>query len=303
MLDGHGLGVLCSLHTGRSVASALDGSFAIGGLVFGVYRVRCSAPLGTRGEGAEPRVVTLSRRAPTGRVRFVFAHTVVTARDLPTLVTNGERGSWIGGVHDPDMNVATLYAESFTGFQTVFDIPPTGTPTDTPTNTTTSTPTDTTTSTSTATNTPTGTPTSTATSTATPTATPAPSTCALAIGFFAPDGTSFGLRTGDLRRGVLLSYMSVYGPGGLIRAIPQVPRAGVPDTLTCAVDTGTTIVNLDVRVASSTNPAIARGAILHVLIVRGAGGERVTVTDRSIGAVRYSLTPMVAPQTFRIAIQ
>ena len=123
----------------------------------------------------------------------------------------------------------------------------------------------------------------------------------MAIGFFA-GGTQFALRTGDLRRGVVFSYLSIYGPGGHVLAVPLVPRAGVPDTLSCALSAGTTTVSLDAKVAASTNPAIAKGAILHLLIVSGVSGRSVTITNATTGVVLYTLTPSVAPQTFRIAI-
>ena len=137
--------------------------------------------------------------------------------------------------------------------------------------------------------------------------------CSAAITFFS-GGTAFALRTGSAPN-TLMSYLSINGPGGQITAVPLVPRAGVPDTLTCTVpdpaaalspSTATT-VTVDAQVVRSTNPSVARLSAVRVVAIRTLTGETVTVSainplDNSTGATLYTLTPSVQPQSFVVRV-
>ena len=136
--------------------------------------------------------------------------------------------------------------------------------------------------------------------------------CGLAIAFHALGGTQFALRTGSAAN-TLMSYLSLKGPAGTITAVPLVPRAGVPSTLSCIVPdpaavppSTTNAAIVDALVVGSSNPAIARGSLVRVVAVRTATTETVTVSainpDHSTGATLYSLTPYVQPQSFVIQI-
>ena len=135
--------------------------------------------------------------------------------------------------------------------------------------------------------------------------------CSAAITFFS-GGTAFALRTGDQTRAPLMSYLSIKGPAGTITAVPLVPRAGVPDTITCIVPdpeatplATTTTFSVDAQVVISTQPGVPRGTVLRITAIRTATTESVTVSlvnpDNSTGATLYAFTPSVAPQSFRIS--
>ena len=136
--------------------------------------------------------------------------------------------------------------------------------------------------------------------------------CSLAITFFSV-GTAFALRTGSALN-TLMSYLSIKGPAGTITAVPLVPRAGVPSTLSCMVPdpaalpsamTATT-VTVDAQVVASTNPAIGRLSTVRVVATRTATTETVTVSainpNTTTGATLYTLTPFVQPQTFVVRV-
>ena len=136
--------------------------------------------------------------------------------------------------------------------------------------------------------------------------------CSLAITFFS-GGTGFALRTGSAPN-TLMSYLSIKGPAGTITAVPLVPRAGVPDTLSCTVPdpaalpsplTATT-VTVDAQVVASTNPAVARLSTVRVVATRTAATETVTVSainpGGTTGATLYTLTPSVQPQSFAVRV-
>ena len=141
----------------------------------------------------------------------------------------------------------------------------------------------------------------------------AASSCSAAITFFS-GGTAFALRTGSALN-TLMSYLSLNGPGGQITAVPLVPRAGVPDTLTCTTpdpaavlspSTATT-VTVDAQVVRSTNPSVARLSTVRVVATRTLTTETVTVSainpvDNSTGATLYTLTPSVQPQSFAVGL-
>ena len=136
--------------------------------------------------------------------------------------------------------------------------------------------------------------------------------CSLAITFFS-GGTAFALRTGSAPN-TLMSYLAIKGPGGQITAVPLVPRAGVPDTLTCTVPDPATLpsaitataVTVDAQVVASTNPAIARLSTVRVVATRTAATEMVTVSavgpGGTTGATLYTLTPSVQPQSFVVRV-
>ena len=138
--------------------------------------------------------------------------------------------------------------------------------------------------------------------------------CSVAITFFS-GGTAFALRTGDSLR-TLMSYLSIKGPGGTITAVPLVPRAGVPSTLTCTTPdpaasltvppASATTVTVDAQVVASSNPSIARLGTVRVVATRTATSETVTVSainpDNTTGATLYSLTPSVQPQSFAVGL-
>ena len=132
--------------------------------------------------------------------------------------------------------------------------------------------------------------------------------CSLAITFFG-GGTAFALRTGSAPN-TLMSYLSIKGRAGAITAVPLVPRAGVPSTLSCTVPdpaalpsaiTATT-VTVDAQVVASTNPAVARLSTVRVVATRTPATETVTVSainpGGTTGAALYTLTPSVQPQSF-----
>ena len=128
-------------------------------------------------------------------------------------------------------------------------------------------------------------------------------------------GTAFALRTGDSLR-TLMSYLSIKGPGGTITAVPLVPRAGVPDTLSCTTPdpaasltvppASAVTVTVDAQVVASSNPSIARLGTVRVVATRTATSETVTVSainpDNTTGATLYSLTPSVQPQSFAVGL-
>ena len=138
------------------------------------------------------------------------------------------------------------------------------------------------------------------------------STCSVAITFFS-GGTAFALRTGSALN-TLMSYLSIKGPSGTITAVPLVPRAGVPSTLSCTVPdpnapvtvppASAMTVTVDAQVVASTNPSIARLSTVRVVATRTATTETVTVSainpDNTTGATLYTLTPFVQPQSFVI---
>ena len=135
--------------------------------------------------------------------------------------------------------------------------------------------------------------------------------CSAAITFFS-GGTAFALRTGDQTREPLMSYLSIKGPAGTITAVPLVPRAGVPDTITCIVPdpeatplATTSTFSVDAQVVRSTQPGAPRGTVLRITAIRTATTESVTVSlvnpDNSTGATLYTFTPSVAPQSFQIS--
>ena len=140
-------------------------------------------------------------------------------------------------------------------------------------------------------------------------------TCSVAITFFS-GGTAFGLRTGSALN-TLMSYLSIKGSGGTITAVPLVPRAGVPSTLSCTVPdpnapvatppASAVTVTVDAQVVYSTNPSVARLSTVRVVATRTATTETVTVSainpvDNSTGATLYTLTPFVQPQSFVIRV-
>ena len=136
--------------------------------------------------------------------------------------------------------------------------------------------------------------------------------CSLAVTFFS-GGTAFALRTGSALN-TLMSYLAIKGPAGTITGVPLVPRAGVPDTLTCTVPDPAalpsaiiaTTVTVDAQVVASTNPAIARLSTVRVVATRTAATETVTVSainpGGTTGATLYTLTPSVQPQSFVVRV-
>ena len=139
--------------------------------------------------------------------------------------------------------------------------------------------------------------------------------CSAAITFFS-GGTAFALRTGSSPN-TLMSYLSIKGPGGTITAVPLVPRAGVPNTLTCTTPdlaapatvppASATTVTVDAQVVASTNPSVARLSAVRMVATRTLTGETVTVSainpvDNTTGATLYTLTPSVQPQSFVVRV-
>ena len=133
--------------------------------------------------------------------------------------------------------------------------------------------------------------------------------CSVAVTFFS-GGTGFALRTGSAPN-TLMSYLSINGPGGQITAVPLVPRAGVPNTLSCtgpdsATATSAGTVTVDAQVVRSTNPSVARLSAVRVVATRTLTGETVTVSainsNNTTGATLYTLTPSVQPQSFAVAV-
>ena len=138
--------------------------------------------------------------------------------------------------------------------------------------------------------------------------------CSVAITFFS-GGTAFALRTGSALN-TLMSYLSIKGPGGTITAVPLVPRAGVPNTLTCTTPdpaapvtvppASATTITVDAQVVRSTNPSVARLSTVRVVATRTATTETVTVSainpDNTTGATLYTLTPSVQPQSFAVGL-
>ena len=133
--------------------------------------------------------------------------------------------------------------------------------------------------------------------------------CSVAVTFFS-GGTGFALRTGSAPN-TLMSYLSISGPAGMITGVPLVPRAGVPDTLTCtgpdnATATSAGTVTVDAQVVRSTNPSVARLSYVRVVATRTLTGETVTVSainpNNTTGATLYTLTPSVQPQSFAVGV-
>ena len=80
------------------------------------------------------------------------------------------------------------------------------------------------------------------------------STCNVTIGFHAPGGTQFAQRTGSATN-MLITYLSIYGPAGLARAVPQVPKAGADSTFVCTVPDPAALPLLTTTVkVSAVNP-------------------------------------------------
>lgn len=132
--------------------------------------------------------------------------------------------------------------------------------------------------------------------------------CSVFIGFFS-GSDYFATRTGGSLT-TLINYLNFNGPGGLVRALPLVPRLGVPNTLQCFVPikpatsaTAPALVRFNARVVASGRSGFNVGDTLAISIVRipGAGTQSATITDLQTNAVASYTSQFVRPQTFVIA--